>query len=350
MTIAAAIGAGGLYDTLPHGLSMVDSTVILAGAIPVALLALLADAGRCCSSNSSAGHREAAVAGGRRSGRDRCRADHGRRCRGMAHGAAHRHRVEELRARSCSGTAGQTIERYAGLPVDRRLNLGGTFICDRALRGGLDVYVEKCSSTALTAIYKQPVSRDSRGGPREHEPDTRTPGSRPSTRSGSTTRSRSRCAPTSRARANCQSCRSLARLLKLAGGVRLRVHRARRRVPRARGRLRADIPGAASVMDLTLIYRALAEGQVDVVAGDATAGLIDALHLMPLEDDKHYFPPYDAIPLVRAATLLRYPEIGRALKRLAGRVDAAAMRRMNFAVDGNHRDPAVVVREFLDSF
>jgi glycine betaine/choline ABC-type transport system substrate-binding protein len=103
------------------------------------------------------------------------------------------------------------------------------------------------------------------------------------------------------------------------------------------------------VMDLTLIYRALADGQVDVIAGDATAGLIDALHLTALEDDKHYFPPYDAVPLVRAATLLRYPDVGRAMKRLAGRVDAAAMRRMNYAVDGAHRDPAVVVREFLDS-
>ena len=102
------------------------------------------------------------------------------------------------------------------------------------------------------------------------------------------------------------------------------------------------------VMDLTLIYRALANRQVDVIAGDATAGLIEALHLTALEDDRHYFPPYDAVPLVRSATLLRHPEIGNALRRLAGRVDEAAMRRMNFAVDGNHRDPKDVVREFLD--
>src|SRR5581483_7462382 len=103
------------------------------------------------------------------------------------------------------------------------------------------------------------------------------------------------------------------------------------------------------VMDLTLVYRALAEKQVDVVAGDSTAGLIDALHLTALEDDRHYFPPYDAFPLVRSATLLRHPEIGAALARLAGRVSEADMRRMNYAVDGQRRDPAVVVREFLDS-
>src|SRR6185436_17720255 len=65
---------------------------------------------------------------------------------------------------------------------------------------------------------------------------------------------------------------------------------------------------APRVMDLSLMYRALASGQVDVVAGDATAGLIDALNLTMLEDDKAYFPPYDAVPVVHGATLLRHPE------------------------------------------
>jgi glycine betaine/choline ABC-type transport system substrate-binding protein len=98
-----------------------------------------------------------------------------------------------------------------------------------------------------------------------------------------------------------------------------------------------------------LTYRALADGQVDVIAGDATAGLIEALDLVMLEDDLQYFPPYDAVPVVHAATLLRHPEIGEAIGRLTGRVGAAEMRRMNFAVDGQRRDPAVVVREFLDT-
>ena len=105
---------------------------------------------------------------------------------------------------------------------------------------------------------------------------------------------------------------------------------------------------APRVMDLTLIYRALAQGEVDVVAGDATAGLIGALDLAALEDDRQYFPPYDAVPVVHAATLLRHPEIGRAISRVTGRVSAAEMRRMNYAVDGERRDPAAVVREFLD--
>ena len=101
-------------------------------------------------------------------------------------------------------------------------------------------------------------------------------------------------------------------------------------------------------MDVSLIYLALSRGQVDVIAGDATAALIESLELFALEDDRHYFPPYDAVPVVRAATLLRHPQVGSALDRLAGRIDEAAMRRMNTAVDVERRDPAAVVREFLD--
>ena len=91
-------------------------------------------------------------------------------------------------------------------------------------------------------------------------------------------------------------------------------------------------------MDLALSYRALASGQVDLIAGDATAGLIRALDLVQLEDDRHYFPPYDAVPVARAATLLKYPQVRVALERLAGRVSAADMRSLNYAADVEHRD------------
>jgi glycine betaine/choline ABC-type transport system substrate-binding protein len=100
-------------------------------------------------------------------------------------------------------------------------------------------------------------------------------------------------------------------------------------------------------MDLSLIYRALADGQVDVIAGDATSALINALELTPLEDNRRYFPPYDAVPVVRTASLLRQPAIGRALARLAGRVSDRDMRALNAAVDVHHRDVRAVVGEFL---
>ena len=102
-------------------------------------------------------------------------------------------------------------------------------------------------------------------------------------------------------------------------------------------------------MELSLIYRALADGQVDVIAGDATSALIASLDLAPLEDPRQYFPPYDAIPVVRTATLLREPAVGRALARLAGRISDAEMRRMNAAVDLDKRAVADVAREFLES-
>jgi osmoprotectant transport system substrate-binding protein len=100
-------------------------------------------------------------------------------------------------------------------------------------------------------------------------------------------------------------------------------------------------------MDLTLSYRALAQGQVDLIAGDATAGLIQGLDLVQLEDNRHYFPPYDAAPVARAETLLRYPQMRIALERLGGRISAADMRTMNYAADVEHRDVADIVRQFL---
>jgi osmoprotectant transport system substrate-binding protein len=100
-------------------------------------------------------------------------------------------------------------------------------------------------------------------------------------------------------------------------------------------------------MDLSLIYKALGDGQVDVIAGDATSAQIDALDLTALEDNRQYFPPYDAVAVVRTAALLRHPEVGRAVSRLAGRITDRDMRAMNRAVDLEHLDPADVVRQFL---
>lgn len=100
------------------------------------------------------------------------------------------------------------------------------------------------------------------------------------------------------------------------------------------------------IMDLGLLYRALKEGQVDLVAGNSTDGLIEALDLKVLKDDRHYFPPYEAVPIVSRETLERHPGIRPALQELAGKISATEMRRMNYALDGEHRDVKEVVREF----
>ena len=101
-----------------------------------------------------------------------------------------------------------------------------------------------------------------------------------------------------------------------------------------------------SVLDLGLLYRALAERKVDIVAGNSTDGLIDALGLVALQDDRHYFPPYDAVPIVRQAALEKFPQLRAALAELAGKISAEDMRRLNRQVDAEQRDVGAIVREF----
>jgi len=88
---------------------------------------------------------------------------------------------------------------------------------------------------------------------------------------------------------------------------------------------------------------------VDIVAGNSPDGLIDSLGFVALDDDLHYFPPYDAVPVVRESTLAQYPGLRAALAEFGGKVSAADMRRMNYAVDGRLNDPAEVIRQFRSS-
>jgi len=351
VTIAAAIGAGGLGEYIYRGLSMVDATVILAGAVPVAALAMIVDGGLLLVERGLARRRRA-----RRFSRAAAAAIVLAGAAATAFAAWPRPERIVIGSKNFTEQVilgelmAQVIERYAGLPVDRRLNLGGTFICDRAIQtGDIDLYVEY-SGTALTAVFKQPAERDPRlvlDHVRQLYADT----------------GRSTLPPLG-------FSNTFAILVRAADARERRLTRLSELAAHAAGWRAAfgyeflDRPdgynGLASTyglrfleppraMDLTLVYRALAEGQVDVVAGDATAGLIDALDLTMLEDDRQYFPPYDAVPVMHAPTLLRHPEIGRAIARLSGRVDAAAMRRMNYAVDAQRQDPAAVVRAFLDA-
>jgi osmoprotectant transport system permease protein len=241
----------------------------------------------------------------------------------------------------------QTIER-AGFPVDRRLNLGGTLICDSALKTGqIDVYVEY-TGTALTAVFHQPVATDS---------------------SAVFDTVRTLYAKSGRTLLPPLGFNNTFAILVRGADARSRGLRTIDDAARESSRWRAGFgyefverpdgyPGLAKryalhfpdpprVMDLTLTYRALAAGQVDVIAGDATAGLIKGLDLVQLDDNRHYFPPYDAAAVARAETLLRYPAVRVALEGLAGRVPAADMRAMNYAADVEHRDITAIVRDFL---
>jgi osmoprotectant transport system substrate-binding protein len=112
----------------------------------------------------------------------------------------------------------------------------------------------------------------------------------------------------------------------------------------ARYNLRFAAP--PNVMDLGLLYRALVDHQVDIVAGNSTDGLIDSLHLVALEDDLHYFPPYDAVPIVRRSALEKFPQLRAALADLHNKLTAADMRHLNAQVDADQLDVATVVRAF----
>jgi osmoprotectant transport system permease protein len=350
-TIAAAIGAGGLGEYIYRGLSMVDSTVILAGAIPAALLALAVDGGllwveRQLSARRRSATRRTALAaaaviaavtlisGGAIAARS-----------GAAIVVGSKNFTEQV---ILGELVAQTIEHDTGLPVQRRLNLGGTLICDRALMtGDIDVYVEY-TGTALTAVFHQPVASTSdRVYENVREQYART---------GRTLLPALGFDNTFAILVRGRDARSLA--LKTIDDV-------ARVAPRWRAGFGYEFlerpdgyPGLAKayglrfngephVMDLTLSYRALSSGQVDLIAGDATAGLISALDLVQLDDNRRYFPPYDAAPVARAQTLLKYPQVRAALERLGGRVNAADMRRMNYAADAEHRDVRAIVAEFL---
>jgi osmoprotectant transport system substrate-binding protein len=104
---------------------------------------------------------------------------------------------------------------------------------------------------------------------------------------------------------------------------------------------------AARIMDLGLLTRALKEKQVDLIAGNTTDGLIPALDLAALQDDRSYFPPYEAVAIMRHETIARHPEVAKALDDLAGKISDQDMQQLNYAVDGKHRDIKEVVREFL---
>ena len=101
------------------------------------------------------------------------------------------------------------------------------------------------------------------------------------------------------------------------------------------------------IMDLGLLARALKDHQIDFAAGNATDGLIPALDLFVLADDKDYFPPYEAVPVIRQQTVQQHPDVARALDQLKDKISDQEMQKMNYAVDGQHRDTQQVVREFL---
>lgn len=245
----------------------------------------------------------------------------------------------------------QQIEAHTALRVERRVNLGGTMICHQALVAGkIDLYPEY-TGTALTAVLNDPLQNDPAAVFRRVQQEYRN-------------RFGVEVLPP------LGFNNTFALVVRGEDAEKFHLHNISDIVPYA-PKWRAGFgyefmerpdgyrgfavaysllfAGEPKILDLGLLYRALADRQVDIVAGNSTDGVIAALGMVVLQDDRHFFPPYQAVPLVRRTTLDLHPEVGAALALLAGKISEVEMRRMNYAVDGEHRDPSDVVREFRNA-
>jgi osmoprotectant transport system permease protein len=362
-TIAAAVGAGGLGEYIFRGLAMVNNDVILAGAIPAAALALVADIllgllerrmrpekrkarlPRIASPDAGMGAAAALILVTLASATFLASCG-GSRANTVVVGS------KNFPEQALLGEIlAQDIEAHTHLRVVRKFYLAGTFICQQAmLAGRIDTYVEY-TGTALAAVLKDPI---------DHDPAD----------------------VFSQVQRQYQQRYKLAVLpplgfnntfaIVIRGADARRLHlktisEAAKYTPRWRagfgyefmgrpdgyaGLVRTyglKFAGQPKILDLGLLYRALLDREVDLVAGNSTDGLLSARDLTVLKDDKHYFPPYQAVPVVRDATLARYPELRAAIAALAGKISDAEMQKMNYEVMAQHRDITQVAREFLQS-
>ena len=243
----------------------------------------------------------------------------------------------------------QQIEAHTALKVERRFYLAGTYICQQAiLAGRIDVYPEY-TGTALTTILKQESSSDKTGvyrtvktgyerqfgltlGPAFGFNDTfamEIRGEEARRLNVHTLSEAAKFAPQWHAGFGYE-------FMERPDGYNGMVS--------TYGLHFADQP---RIMDLGLLARGLKDHQIDFAGGNATDGLIPAMDLFVLKDDKHYFPPYEAVPVIRQRTEQQHPEVAQALAALENKISDSEMQQMNYAVDGQHRDTEEVVREFL---
>jgi len=246
----------------------------------------------------------------------------------------------------------QHIEARTGIHVERKTNLGGTLLVHKALlSGAIDLYVEY-TGTALTAVLNEsPVNKDPAA---TYE------------RVKQLYAERFRLIVTEPLgfentfamviRGDDAQSFHLEKLSDIAPfapkwrvGVGYEFLERPDGFPGLTKSYNLRFAAQPTVLDLGLLYRALVSKQVDIVAGNSTDSAIDALRLTPLIDDHRYFPPYDAVPIIRDETLAKFPTLRAALADLAGKLTAADVRHLNAEVDVDQRDPGTVVRSFRES-
>lgn len=242
----------------------------------------------------------------------------------------------------------QQIEQTLGVRVEHRLNLGGTLLAHEALvKGSIDLYPEY-TGTALTAILKRP-------------PDSDPSRVRETVRAAYREKWRLEWLPplgfidTFAMIVRGDTARS-ERLTTISDAARARAWRLgagyefRQRPDGLEGFVKTyglRTQGEPVSMDLGLLYSALEKRQVDMIAANSTDGLASVLDVAILQDDRHYFPPYECAVVVRQDTLARFPQLRPALEQLSGKMDDATMRKLNYQVDGKHRPVREVAAEYL---
>ena len=244
----------------------------------------------------------------------------------------------------------QSLESLS-LPVERRFYLAGTYICHQAiLAGRIDLYVEY-TGTALEAILKHAPMADHQSVfelVREEYARRFDLAVFPSLGFDN-----SFAMVVRRDDARNLHLRTLSDLARFAPDWRVGVgYEFLERKDGYAGLVQAyglHFSKAPQVMDLGLLYRALQNKQVDMIAASQTDGLIQALDLVVLEDDRHYFPPYDAVPILRRDALSRFPQLGPAIMRLAGQITTNDMRSLNYSIDGRHEDVGRAVSSFISA-
>jgi osmoprotectant transport system substrate-binding protein len=245
----------------------------------------------------------------------------------------------------------QYIEANTMLKVDRRLNLGGTSVCHEAIKtGDIDAYIEY-TGTAFTAILQNPpIGNDSQiyqKVKQEYAQKFQLEVTEPLGFNNT-------FAIIIRGEdARQQNIQTISQAAKKSpqwrAGFGYEFIERKDGFPGLAKTYSLRFAEAPRVMDLGLMYRALKEKQVDLVAGNSTDGLIDRLDLVVLKDDKQYFPPYDAVPIVRQQTLEKYPELRKVLQQLGNTINEKDMRALNYQVDGEGKDIKEVVAAFLKS-
>ena len=244
----------------------------------------------------------------------------------------------------------QHLERRLHVTVGRKFNLGGTLLAQTAITGGaIDLYPEY-SGTALTAVLKLPPSKDPAAVMQQVRDGYRRQWRLewlPPLGFNNTFAMMVRGEFVRRTGIHTLSEAARAQAWKLGAGYEFKQRPDGLAGLLTTYSIRTDSDPVT--MDLGLLYAALKSRKVDMIAANSTDGLAAVLDVQMLADDRHYFPPYECAVVAREDSLARIPGLRAALEELSGKLDDAAMRKLNFGVDGEHRPPAQVAGRFLDA-